>query len=196
MDIVADRGRGKFAMHPESSVTVVVYEFYANAYNSRNMRITDIVADRGWGKFAMHPESSITIVVYEFYADAYSSRDEVIYVIGKWVPISQTIINEYYGLHDIERDDYQRYLENVDIDEIKSSISVVIWEGHEIWEGPRHPIDDGVIASYKEGDDDDEDKPPQPHRPVSTMSVPQHWEYVDDRLGHIEENQCNLVDML
>ena len=72
----------------------------------------------------------------------------------------------------------------------------VIWEGHEIWEGPRHPIDDGVIASYKEDDEDDEYAPPQVHRPVSTMSVPKRWEYMDHRLDHIEENQCNLADML
>ena len=82
----------------------------------------DIVADRVWGKFTMHPESSITEVVYEFYANFYSAWDGAIYVRGKWVPIGRTIINEYYGLHDIERDDYQRYLKNVDIDEVKLSI--------------------------------------------------------------------------
>ncbi|GMN22037.1 hypothetical protein TIFTF001_040163 [Ficus carica] len=72
----------------------------------------------------------------------------------------------------------------------------VTWEGHEIWEGPRHPINDGVIASYKEGDDNNEDELPQPYRPVSTMFVVQRWEYMNDQLNHIEENRCNLVDIL
>ncbi|GMN47063.1 hypothetical protein TIFTF001_016241 [Ficus carica] len=230
-----------------------------------NRRIMDIVADQGWENFAKQLESSVPAVVYEFYANAYFPQD----VIEKWVPISRTIINQYYGLQDIEEDGYQRYLDNVDPDEVKSSICAfntawkierngilvkfstrgldkygkawhqfvcaklmpvwhvsritkdraillfailtnksidvgrviyhqitqsvrnpklglyflslitdlckhaeVTWEGHEIWEGPHHPINDGVIASYKEGDDDAEHEPPRPHRPVSTMSVP------------------------
>ncbi|GMN72950.1 hypothetical protein TIFTF001_055299, partial [Ficus carica] len=251
-------------------------------FHTSNRRITDIVADRGWENFAQQPGSSATAVVYEFYANAYFPRDGAVYVRGKWVPISRTIINQYYGLPDIEEDGYQKYLENVDTDEVKSAICAfdiawktgrngipvklssrglykygkawhqfvcarlmpvwhvshitkdraillfaiftnksidvgrviyhqimqsvrnstfglyfpslitdlckraeVTWEGHEIWEGPRHAIDDGVIASFKEEDDEAEDEPPREHRPISTMSVPQRWEYMDNRLDHI-----------
>ena len=74
------------------------------------------------GKLCKAPRIKHDSIVYEFYANVYSLREGVVYVRGKWVPISWTIINEYYGFHDIERDYYQRYLENVDTDEIKSSI--------------------------------------------------------------------------
>ncbi|GMN61510.1 hypothetical protein TIFTF001_030602 [Ficus carica] len=84
--------------------------------------VSKAAADRKWENFAKQPRSSVPAVVYIFYANAYFLRDGAVYVIGKWVPISQTIINQYYGLQDIEEDGYPKYLENVDTDEVKLAI--------------------------------------------------------------------------
>ena len=82
----------------------------------------DIVADWGCENFAKQPKSSVPVVVYDFYANACFSLDRMVYVREKWVAISWTNINQYYRIQDIEEDSYQMYLDNVDPDEVKSSI--------------------------------------------------------------------------
>ncbi|GMN28238.1 hypothetical protein TIFTF001_041138 [Ficus carica] len=172
-------------------------------FHTSNRHIMDIVVDRGWENFAKQPGSSVPAVVYEFYANAYFPRngahlenvntDEVKSAIcafntawktgrnGIPVKLSSRGLDKYGKawhqfvcaklMPSVYNPTLGLYFPSLITDLCKQV--VVIWEGHEIWEGPRHPIDDGVIARYKKGDDEAEDEPPQAQRPVSTMSVPQ-----------------------
>ena len=65
-----------------------------------------------WEILCKHPEPAVVPIVKEFYANG-KERDEFrVFVRGKWVKFDRTTINRYYGLADIEDDQYQALLES------------------------------------------------------------------------------------
>ena len=77
-----------------------------------------------WEILCEHPDPAVVPIVREFYANG-KERDEFrVFVKGKWVKIDHTMINGYYGLADIEDDQYQALLESDDTnwDDIKNAL--------------------------------------------------------------------------
>ena len=77
-----------------------------------------------WDQFVRHPEVSVNSVVREFYANAPNAKDDKVFVRGKWVGISRTSINAYYGLVNIEDEGYLAVLEDVPYDGILDALCV------------------------------------------------------------------------
>ena len=77
-----------------------------------------------WDQFVKHPEASVTSVVREFYANAPNAKDGKVFVRGKWVEISRSTINAYYGLVNIENEGYLEVLEDVPYDGILDALCV------------------------------------------------------------------------
>ena len=60
-----------------------------------------------WEILCKHLEPAVVPIVREFYANG-KERDEFrVFVRGKWVKFDCSTINHYYGLADIEDDQYQ-----------------------------------------------------------------------------------------
>ena len=79
-----------------------------------------------------HPNPAIVPIIREFYANG-KERDEFqVFVRGKWVKFDCTTINHYYGLADIEDDQYQVLLESDETnwDDIKNALckEPVMWK--------------------------------------------------------------------
>ena len=70
-----------------------------------------------------HPEPAVVPIVREFYANGKESDDFRVFVRGKWVKFDRLTINHYYGLANIEDDQYQDLLESEEAkwDEIKNA---------------------------------------------------------------------------
>ena len=78
-----------------------------------------------------HPEPVVVPIVKEFYANGKERDDFRVFVRGKWVKFDPSTINHYYGLADIEDDQYQALLESEEAkwDEIKNSL----WKEPAAW---------------------------------------------------------------
>lgn len=70
-------------------------------------KVQNPIKRRKWEAFVKHPDLAVLLVVREFYANAIEHRNYHAFVRGKWVPFDRTTINQYYGLSDIDNDDYQ-----------------------------------------------------------------------------------------
>ena len=68
---------------------------------------------RGWGEFCKQPPAAILHVVREFYANAYEHQGSVARVRGKAVAFDRTTLNRFYGLEDIEYDEYSTYVDDL-----------------------------------------------------------------------------------
>ena len=77
-----------------------------------------------WEILCEHPEPAVVPIVREFYANGKERDDFRVFVRGKWVKFDRSTINHYYGLADIEDDQYQALLESEEVkwDEIKNSL--------------------------------------------------------------------------
>ena len=71
-----------------------------------------------------HPDPAVVPIVREFYANGKERDDFRVFVRGKWVKFDRTTINHYYGLADIEDDQYQALLESDETnwDDIKNAL--------------------------------------------------------------------------
>ena len=67
---------------------------------------------RGWGEFCKQPPAAILPVVREFYVNAYEHKGSVARVRGKAVAFDRTTLNRFYGLEDIEYDEYLAYVDD------------------------------------------------------------------------------------
>ena len=79
------------------------------------------IKDYKWEILCDHPESVIILVVREFYANGFELDGFTIKVKGKSVSFDCSTINRYYGLTNIEDDEYQPLVDNdgTNWDEIK-----------------------------------------------------------------------------
>ena len=77
-----------------------------------------------WEILCEHPELAVVPIVREFYANGKERDDFRVFVRGKWVKFDRTTINHYYGLVDLEDDQYQDLLESEEAkwDEIKNAL--------------------------------------------------------------------------
>ena len=77
-----------------------------------------------WEILCEHPEPAVVPIVREFYANGKERDDFRVFVRGKWVKFDRTTINHYYGLADIENDQYQALLESEEAkwDEMKNAL--------------------------------------------------------------------------
>ena len=71
-----------------------------------------------------HPEPAVVPIVREFYANGKERDDFRVFFKGQWVKFDRTTINHYYGLADIEDDQYQALLESEEAkwEEIKNAL--------------------------------------------------------------------------
>ena len=78
---------------------------------------------KGWGEFCKQPPTTILPVVCELYANSYERQGSVARVRGKAVAFDISTLNCFYGLEDIEYDEYSAYVSNhVDLKEIVNTI--------------------------------------------------------------------------
>ena len=81
-----------------------------------------------------HPDLAVVPIVREFYANGKERDGFRVFVKGKWVAFDRTTINGYYGLVDIEDDQYQVLLESDETnwDNIKNALckEPVAWKRH------------------------------------------------------------------
>ena len=59
------------------------------------------IENRGWEKFTSYSKVIVLVVVREFYANVEEREDDFVFVRGKKVPLSRTIINEFFRLNDL-----------------------------------------------------------------------------------------------
>ena len=69
----------------------------------------------GWEKLVAQPEPAIVPMVREFYANAIEHHDYRI-VMGKQVPFDKTIISQYFGVSNIDNDEYLIAINDCDFD--------------------------------------------------------------------------------
>ena len=72
------------------------------------------IKDYKWELLCDHSNPAVVLVVREFYANGLEQDGFSIMVRGKSVPFDRSTINRYYGLADIEDDEYQPLVENND----------------------------------------------------------------------------------
>ena len=77
-----------------------------------------------WKILCEHPEPTIVPIVREFYANGKEIDEFRVFVRGKWVKFDRTTINRYYGLEDLQDDQYQDLLESEEAkwEEIKNAL--------------------------------------------------------------------------
>ena len=77
-----------------------------------------------WEILCEHPNPTVVPIVREFYANGKERDGFRVFVRGKWVAFDRTTINGYYGLADIEDDQYQALLESDETnwDDIKNAL--------------------------------------------------------------------------
>ena len=77
-----------------------------------------------WEILCEHLEPAVVPIVREFYANGKERDGFRVFVRGKWVAFDRTTINGYYGLADIEDDQYQVLLESDETnwDDIKNAL--------------------------------------------------------------------------
>ena len=71
-----------------------------------------------------HPDPAVVPIVREFYANGKGRDGFRVFVRGKWVAFDHTTINGYYGLPNLEDDQYQALLNNdvTNWDDIKDAL--------------------------------------------------------------------------
>ena len=69
-------------------------------------RISRIIVDRGWGRLCAQPNAAVIPVVREFYANGKEHTHEKVEIWGRIVRIHYEDINRYFGVPNIQRDDY------------------------------------------------------------------------------------------
>ena len=77
-----------------------------------------------WELLCEHLDPVVVPIVREFYANGKERDGFWVFVRGKWVAFDRTTINGYYGLLDLEDDQYQALLENdtTNWDDIKNAL--------------------------------------------------------------------------
>ena len=77
-----------------------------------------------WEILCEHPDPVVVPIVREFYVNVKERDDLWVFVRGKWVKFDRTTINHYYGLVDIDDDQYQDLLESEEAkwEEIKNAL--------------------------------------------------------------------------
>ena len=77
-----------------------------------------------WELLCEHPDPAVVPIVREFYANGKERDGFRVFVRGKWVAFDRTTFNGYYGLIDIEDDQYQALLESdkTNWDDIKNAL--------------------------------------------------------------------------
>ena len=89
-----------------------------------------------WEILCEHPDPAVVPIVREFYANGKERDDLRVFVRGKWVKFDRTTINHYYGLNDLEDDQYQDLLENEKAkwEEIKNALckEPVAWKRYQM----------------------------------------------------------------
>ena len=77
-----------------------------------------------WEILYEHPDLVVVLIVREFYANGKEMDGFRVFFRGKWVAFDRTTINGYYGLVDIEDDQYQALLESDETnwDDIKNAL--------------------------------------------------------------------------
>ena len=71
-----------------------------------------IIKDYKWELLYDHLNSAIVPMIREFYANGHERNGFTITVRGKSVSFDHSTINRYYGLANIEDDEYQPSIEN------------------------------------------------------------------------------------
>ena len=77
-----------------------------------------------WEILCEHPEPVVIPIVKEFYANGKEMDEFLVFVRGKWVKFDRTTINHYYGLDDLQDDQYQDLLKSEEAkwEEIKNAL--------------------------------------------------------------------------
>ena len=70
------------------------------------------IKDYKWEVLCDHLDSTVVLVVREFYANGIEQDGFTIMVKRKRVPFDRSTINKYYGLSDIQDDEYQSSVES------------------------------------------------------------------------------------
>ena len=83
--------------------------------------VNKTIQDNKWELLCEHPDSTVVPMAREFYANGKERDNFMIFVRGKWVFFDQTIINQFYGLENIDNDEYHPLIEKDDTnwDDIK-----------------------------------------------------------------------------
>lgn len=88
-----------------------------DAFHERQM--LDKIEKRKWQTFTAHPQKASVPLVREFYANAKDSAEHTTVVRGKPISFDRSTINRFYGLDDIDDDEYSEYLdEHLDCEEV------------------------------------------------------------------------------
>ena len=83
-----------------------------------------IIERRGWQEFTQQPIDDVVPLVREFYANATNCEGCQVFVRGKWVHFDHSTINAFYGLPNIDDDEYSTYKSNaVNFDKIISTLA-------------------------------------------------------------------------
>ena len=73
-----------------------------------------MVWDRGWTTFCTHPQPGMALVVGEFHSNLRFRLGTMVYVKGKWVDFSATVINLVYNVGDNDSDAYKALFQDTD----------------------------------------------------------------------------------
>ena len=60
----------------------------------------EIIEKRGWNLFCKHKPPGYAAVVREFYSNMIDMKEDVVYVIGVWVPMGHERINKVLQIRD------------------------------------------------------------------------------------------------
>ncbi|XWS44637.1 hypothetical protein CRYUN_Cryun15aG0065300 [Craigia yunnanensis] len=70
----------------------------------------------GWEKLVAQPEPTVVSVVREFYANSIKHHDYRVFVRGKQVSFDRTTINQYFGVPNINNDEYFTAIDDCNFD--------------------------------------------------------------------------------
>ena len=79
-----------------------------------NKEVKKTIEDNKWNLLCEHPDSVMVLVVREFYANGMERDEYKVFIKGKWVPFDQTTINNYYGLDNVDDEEYHSILDSDD----------------------------------------------------------------------------------
>ena len=74
--------------------------------------VKQTIEDNQWNLLCEHLEPAVVPIVREFYANGMKRDGYKVFVKGKWVPFDQTTINNYYGLNNVDDEEYQAIVDN------------------------------------------------------------------------------------
>ena len=85
------------------------------------------IEDNKWNLLCEHPGPVVVPIVREFYANGMDRDGYKAFVQGKWVPFDRTSINNYYGLDNVDDEEYQAILDsdNTNWDAIREELCKV-----------------------------------------------------------------------